>query len=262
MRAEIWTVGLVVVLLVMALTARDGGDSAAVDAHEVNLSRREVLGKRLFFDASLSTPPGQSCASCHDAEKAFSGNNGSSAGVALWADGRSLGLRNTPTAMYARFAPPFAVVDEDGPTPIGGQFLDGRAASLEDQARQPFFTRDEMNVESPAVLVARVSHAGYADLFLAEWGADIFDNNAAAMEAIKASIGAFERTERFAPFSSKYDHVVSGLARFTDDEKRGLDLFMDPERKPCRLPRRRSGVEEPRRLVVHRFHLRQSRRSA
>ncbi len=234
MRAEIWTAGLVVVLLVMALTARDGGDSAAVDADEVNLSRREVLGKRLFFDASLSTPPGQSCASCHDAEKAFSGNNGSSAGVALWADGRSLGLRNTPTAMYARFAPPFAVVDEeDGPTPIGGQFLDGRAASLEDQARQPFFTRDEMNVESPAVLVARVSHAGYADLFLAEWGADIFDNNAAAMEAIKASIGAFERTERFAPFSSKYDHVVSGLARFTDDEKRGLDLFMDPEKGNC-----------------------------
>ena len=136
--------------------------------------------------------------------------------------------------MYAKFAPAFAVVDDgEGPIPVGGQFLDGRAASLDDQAGQPFFTADEMNVESPPALVARGSRADYADRFREEWGPGIFDDTAAAMEAIKTSIAAFERTERFAPFSSKYDHVVTGRARFTDDEQRGLDLFLDPEKGNC-----------------------------
>jgi cytochrome c peroxidase len=224
---------LCAVLLVttFALGGCGGGDS---EDDERGLSRREVLGKRLFFDASLSTPPGQSCASCHDPEKAFSGDNGSTSGVALGADGRSLGLRNTPTAMYARFVPEFAMVDEgEGPIPVGGQFLDGRAASLEEQAGQPFFNPVEMNVASPAILVARVAQAEYASLFREEWGSGVFDSTAATMEAIKASIAAFERTERFAPFSSKYDHAVAGSARFSDEEKRGLDLFLDPEKGNC-----------------------------
>src|SRR6185437_10490829 len=43
---------------------------------------REDLGRRIFFDKGLSTPPGTSCASCHDPRLAFSGNNGSTIGVA------------------------------------------------------------------------------------------------------------------------------------------------------------------------------------
>jgi cytochrome c peroxidase len=220
--------------LVAGLAACGGGDDVEPDPDEAGLSRREVLGKRLFFDTSLSTPPGQSCASCHDPDRAFSGNNGSSTGVALGADGRSLGMRNTPTAMYARFAPAFGMVDEgDGPIPVGGQFLDGRAVSLEDQAGQPFFAADEMNVASPAVLAARVAGTSYAELFRQEWGAGIFDDPAVALEAIKASIASFERTERFAPFSSKFDHVAAGNATFSAEEKRGLDLFMDAEKGNC-----------------------------
>jgi cytochrome c peroxidase len=201
---------------------------------DAGLTRREVIGKRLFFDTSLSEPAGQSCSTCHDPAHAFSGNNGSAAGVPLGADGRSLGIRNTPSVMYARFSPAFARVDSgEGPAPVGGQFVDGRAASLEEQAAVPLFDADEMNNASPRALVAKVAAARYAGLMRAEWGASVFDDPNTAMTAMQASIAAFERTERFAPFSSKYDHVIAGDARFTADEARGLDVFMDPEKGNC-----------------------------
>jgi hypothetical protein len=84
---------------------------------------------------------------------AFAGNFGSTVGVPFAADGMTLGLRNTPTAMYASFTPPFSV-QADGAKllPIGGQFLDGRAAGLEQQARMPFFAAGEMNLGSDAEL--------------------------------------------------------------------------------------------------------------
>ena len=37
------------------------------------LSPLERLGKALFFDANLSTPPGQSCATCHGPHTGFTG---------------------------------------------------------------------------------------------------------------------------------------------------------------------------------------------
>ena len=42
--------------------------SAAAD-----LTPIEQLGKNLFFDENLSTPPGESCATCHDPATAFAG---------------------------------------------------------------------------------------------------------------------------------------------------------------------------------------------
>src|SRR4051794_34997658 len=40
-------------------------------ARAQELTPEEKLGKRLFFDPSLSTPPGQSCASCHAPKAGF-----------------------------------------------------------------------------------------------------------------------------------------------------------------------------------------------
>lgn len=36
-----------------------------------DLSQKAKLGKRLFFDENLSTPPGMSCAMCHDPKTGF-----------------------------------------------------------------------------------------------------------------------------------------------------------------------------------------------
>ena len=63
------------------------------------------LGEALFFDASLSEPPGTSCASCHDPKRAFSADNDSGLGVPRGSKPTSIGFRKAPTVMYAQFAP-------------------------------------------------------------------------------------------------------------------------------------------------------------
>lgn len=39
--------------------------SASLTASGAESSRKVRLGKKLFFDTNLSTPPGQACATCH-----------------------------------------------------------------------------------------------------------------------------------------------------------------------------------------------------
>ncbi|MEO8303683.1 MAG: cytochrome c peroxidase [Betaproteobacteria bacterium] len=210
------------------------GEITPIPPDEVNLTRREVLGKRLFFDTNLSEPVGLSCGGCHNPDTAFSGNNDSTVGVPKGSRVGILGLRNTPSAMYAGFAPMFAMIEDvEGITPTGGQFLDGREDTLAGQARRPFVSELEMNnVDVPSV-VAKVSRSSYADLFKDEWGTDIFSRPDDAFTAIVVSIEAFEQTERFHPFTSKYDKYIQGKAQFTAAETRGLALFMDPDKGNC-----------------------------
>ena len=95
------------------------------------------LGRALFFDSNLSATRNQSCASCHDPGQAFSDSrdNGIAGAVSLGDDGSSLGDRNTPGTTYASLIPDFHKNDKD--EYIGGYFLDGRAATITDQAAEP-----------------------------------------------------------------------------------------------------------------------------
>ncbi len=230
MKASEWICAL---LAALALCACGTGASPASD-EDGELTRLERIGRLAFFDGALSEPAGTSCSSCHDPAHAFSGNHGSATGVAVGSDGVSLGLRNTPSAMYAAFAPPFAFAAIDGETvPVGGQFLDGRAPRLEDQARQPFFQPNEMNNANDAALAARIANAAYAPMLAEEFGADVFADPARTVDALAAAIAAFERTKQLSPFSSKYDAYLAGTAALTAQESRGLSLFMDPERGNC-----------------------------
>lgn len=224
-------------LLAFALAGCNRGAEsppAAQAASEADLTRVELIGKRLFFDIALSNPPGQSCGSCHDPANGFSGNFGSTSGVPLAADGVTLGLRNTPTAAYARFSPPFTL-ETAGARPVarGGQFLDGRAASLEEQAGIPFFSAGEMNLASPAQLAARLANASYAPLLLEEFGGGVFADPALALRSVTHAIAAFERTAQFAPFSSKLDAALAGEAGLSANELEGLALFVDPLKGNC-----------------------------
>ena len=84
--------------------------------------RRERLGESIFMDRDLSEPRGTSCAGCHEPQRAFSGNHGSTIGVAMGSTGASYGLRNTPTITYASFAPPLSVENEGPKLEVhGGQ---------------------------------------------------------------------------------------------------------------------------------------------
>ena len=44
---------------------------SATNENSFAISRKAALGKELFFDTNLSTPPGQACARCHDPKVFF-----------------------------------------------------------------------------------------------------------------------------------------------------------------------------------------------
>ena len=206
--------------------------AAAID--ETSLTPRERLGLRLFFDATLSDPAGLACASCHDPRRAFTGNNSTMIGVAQGSRSDQFGTRDAPTVMYLATAPRFGSVEKDGKrVPAGGHFWDGRADTLEEQAKQPFFNPVEMNNADTPALIAKVAKSAYADAFRKEWGEPIFDNPEAALDAVATSIAAFERTRVFQPFTSKFDYVMRGEAKFTEQEQRGLSLFTLRQKGNC-----------------------------
>lgn len=186
---------------------------------------------QLFFDTTLSEPAGQSCATCHDPRVAFTDPDRSlptSKGVI---PGRA-GNRNTPTAMYMAFSPAFHYDDEEG-VYVGGQFLDGRAASLEEQAKGPFLNPLEMNNTSRQQVVDKVRRATYAKLFKRVYGQNVFDDTDRAYDAIADAIAAFERTRVLNRFTSKYDAWLAGKAKLTAQELRGLELYGRADKGNC-----------------------------
>ena len=54
-----------------------------------------------------------------------------------------------------------------------------------------------------------------------------------SLDAVAASIAAFERTRVFQPFTSKFDFVMRGQAQFTEQEQRGLSLFTIRQKGNC-----------------------------
>jgi cytochrome c peroxidase len=232
--AGIFSLGLTLHPRAQVQSAERPAPALSVEFDEKSLAPRERLGLRLFFDASLSEPAGLSCASCHDPAKAFSGNNGSTLGVALGSRPGVFGTRDTPTAMYLARAPRFGVIEKEGKKiPAGGLFWDGRADSLEEQAKGPFFNALEMNNPDTPALIAKVARAPYAAEFRKVWGEKIFSQPDAALDAVAASLAAFQRTRALQPFTSKFDYVMRGQAKFTEQEQRGLGLFTIRQKGNC-----------------------------
>jgi cytochrome c peroxidase len=209
------------------------GPGAAPDASAVT-SRRVALGRKIFFDARLSEPPGTSCASCHDPAHGFAGNNGSTNGVALGSRPGHFARRNTPSVLYMRFVRKFHLHwEEDAPLvdAYAGFFWDGRVDSLEELSKQPLFNPDEMNATSAALVAQKIHTGEYADDFRAEFdGADDPDT---AIKALGEAIDAFLRSPEMSPFSSRYDDYVRGRAQLTPVEARGLALFKDSAKGGC-----------------------------
>ena len=220
------------ILLALCLitgNARSAGLTSNID--DSGFTQLQLLGEKLFFDTSLSTPSGQSCASCHNPANAFTDPNKSSptsAGV----NPKLFGNRNAPTAMYMAYSPALHY-DTADQTYVGGQFWDGRASSLEDQARQPLLNPLEMANPSKASVIDSIRSGPNAVLFASVFGADVFLAPDAAYDDLVQALASFERTKVFAPFSSKYDAYVAGKATLTSAELQGLHLFEDPTKGNC-----------------------------
>ena len=205
-------------LLLTACGSSNGGTTETTDT----MDTKEKLGKSLFFDQNLSKTRNTSCSTCHDPEHGFVDARFKEAGVdqavfidgalSVGDDGFSLGGRNAPTAAYAQFSPTF-----DPATLKGGQFHDGRAATLKDQAMGPPLDGNEMQMPNKASVVERIKeNPKYVEAFKSLYGAKIFDDTNASYEAMGEAIGKFEKTDLFAPFDSKYDRLLA-CAKIKED---------------------------------------------
>ncbi|WP_425404995.1 cytochrome-c peroxidase [Hwanghaeella sp.] len=198
------------------------------------LDSKEALGRALFFDTNLSRNRSQSCATCHDPDYAFTDPRETQVGraVSLGDDGVSLGDRNTPTASYARFSPAFHRT-ADG-FYVGGQFMDGREPDLKGQAGGPPLNPIEMGMPDKASVVARLwENPAYRESFAALYGPAVLADTDAAYAAMTESIAAFEETEFFAPFDSKYDRFLRGEVKLNKQEDLGRVLFFSQQFTNC-----------------------------
>ncbi|MEK6699556.1 MAG: cytochrome c peroxidase [Nitrospirota bacterium] len=191
-------------------------------AQAVTPTPQQQLGSNVFFDTNLSEPAGQGCVSCHHPAFGFADpdqNLPVSEGVM---PGR-FGTRNSPSAAYAAFFPTFTLKGGI----LGGQFWDGRAADLTEQAKGPFLNPVEMNNTSQAQVIGKIALAAYASLFEQVCGPNAFDpaNTEISYNCMAASIAAFEGTSELNKFTSKFDAYLAGLYALTPQEDQGRRLF-------------------------------------
>jgi cytochrome c peroxidase len=218
-------------------------ERAAQLARAQSIHRAEelaALGRKLFFDPSLSGSGKMSCASCHDPSFAYGPPNPLSVqfgGAGL----REPGIRAAPSLRYLQAVPQFSEHSfgsddagddsiDNGPT--GGLTWDGRVDRLRDQARIPLLSPHEMANAGEDAVVAAAQKAGYSEQLrkLSLAGVDNHTLFGVILEAIEAFQQDFKE---FYPYSSKYDAWLAGEASLTPAESRGLKLFTDPEKGGC-----------------------------
>jgi cytochrome c peroxidase len=215
------------------------------------LTALQQLGRNIFLDPSLSASGKEACSTCHDPRYAYGPPPGRTIALGGPLMNQS-GTRTVPSLRYLREVPPFKEEYKflDGDTgPVGGLMWDGRAASLEEQARLPLLAANEMANSSPADVARKLSRAPYALQFKALFGADIFNNPGKAFAAGLAALAAFQQVPaQFFPYSSRYDAYLRGDIDLTEQEERGADLFKDPDKgncASCHLGTSRDGVPPP-----------------
>ena len=159
-----------------------------------------ALGKKLYFDTRLSRDGTVACATCHDVSRGFTDQRPLFEGV-----GGKIGRRNSPNTLNALF---FAT-----------QFWDGRARTLEDQAKLPIVNPIEMG--QPDGVAAEKAIAGdpeYDAAFKAAYGKGV------NYEDMAKAIASFERTLVF--LDAPFDRFLAGDEKaISDDAKQGWALF-------------------------------------
>ena len=226
------------IFLIVVATGPVSGYSQALA-----LSPLEELGKRMFFDRTLSDPPGQGCVTCHLPTAGWTGDTSEiNEGPAVYpgAVHERSGNRKPPTVAYATFSPVFHY-DAEEQLFVGGNFWNGRATGwllgdpAAEQAQAPFLNPVEQNLQSAALVVQKVCNADYGPRFRDTYGVDICNNTVNAYNAIGQSIAAFEASREVSAFSSKYDYYLKDPKRFplTAQELLGLQVYEDEKKGNC-----------------------------
>ena len=160
------------------------------------------LGRMLYFDPRFSETGTVSCNSCHNLMLGGDDNRSFSMGVHGQTGGRS-----APTVWNSGFS--------------STQFWDGRAASLEDQAKGPVVNPVEMGMKDLDSAMARVrAIPGYEPYFVRAFG----NKNPMTEDNAARAVAAFERT-MITP-DSPYDRFVKGDKNaLNKQQQRGMQAF-------------------------------------
>jgi cytochrome c peroxidase len=110
--------------------------------------------------------------------------------------------------------------------------VDGRAGTLAEQVRLPWFSELEFGLEGSAELVSRLRLTVWGHEFFGHFGASQ-DNEIIAGQLAEA-LAAFMREDPWMhPYDSKFDLVGAGREQFTAAELRGRAVYRDPARGNC-----------------------------
>ncbi len=239
--------GLIWLIMFGALAVPDaaalGGEAGMTRAQAfARAAALQALGRRLFFDASLSGSGQMACATCHDPKRAFGPPNEKPVQLG-GKDMKQPGLRAVPSLTYLQVVPQFTEhyyeSDDEGDAsidngPTGGLTWDGRADRGRDQARIPLLSPFEMANDNEAAVAAKRRQATYAGEVTRLFGDDVLKSDGKTFAAVIEALEVFEQSEHdFYPYSSKYDAYLGGRAELSPQEARGLKLFNDPDKGNC-----------------------------
>jgi len=164
------------------------------------------LGKKLYFDPCISSNKQISCATCHAVSHAYKDPKPISEGIL----GRK-GTRHAPTVINAAYNKL--------------QFWDGRAKTLEEQAKGPIANLNEMTLSRDSKISyeecqKRVrENPEYPQMFI-----EVFGNDACSIDDIVKAIATFERTVLSG--NSPYDRYKEGdKTAMTEEQIAGYQLF-------------------------------------
>jgi cytochrome c peroxidase len=159
-----------------------------------------ALGRKLYFEPRLSKDHSVACATCHDVSRGFNDHRGRAEGI-----DDQIGHRNAPTTLNALF--------------YSTQFWDGRAPTLEDQAKLPITNPIEMGMPNGDAAVAAIADdpeykKGFQDAY----------GRAPNFDDLGRAIASFERTLVF--LSSPFDRFAQGdPGAISADARAGWALF-------------------------------------
>ncbi len=166
-------------------------------------SEKVKLGKMLYYDPRLSRSKIISCNTCHNLSLGGDDNVKTSLG-----HGWKTGGRNAPTTLNAGF--------------LRVQFWDGRAPTLEEQAKGPIQAHVEMNA-TPQLVVRRLKAIPeYVELFKKAFPGDPDPVN---FNNVVKAIAAFERTLT-TPNSPFQRYLLGDNTALTKKQKEGMKLFV------------------------------------
>ena len=178
-----------------------GANNISIPADNPITRAKIELGRQLFFDTRLSSDNTISCASCHHPEDGYGRNTTFGVGV-----GGQKGGRNSPIAFNRILS--------------SVQFWDGRAATLEDQAKGPIANPIEMANTHDAAGKTLKGIEGYRLQF-----ESIFPGKGITIDTVAQAIATFERALVTGASPADYYEPYANFVKNFRDELKDLDAF-------------------------------------